>query len=343
MSQQPLSTTLNQPQRNNSYSTSRGLAQFLAENSLSFAFTAYDSGLLYLIGSNNGKVGISFRQFSGAMGLCYHDKSLYLASGPSIHRLENIITRGETSNNFDAVFISREQKFIGDVQIHEIAIDANNDILFANTRYSCVGKIDKRNSFSVVWKPEFISRLAPEDRCHLNGFALRDGKLAFVSVIGHSDVLEGWRVHRTEGGRVIDIADGVSVIGLSMPHSPRWYRGQLWFLDSGLGIINGAGDKIFCPGFLRGLSFFGKYALVTVSLPRDGIFNGLALQKEIEKRGGEAWCGVLIIDIDEGNIVDWIRINGETRELFDCVFLPCIKCPNAIAPGDPSVLNRLTF
>ena len=44
------------------------------------------------------------------------------------------------------------------------------------------------------------------------------------------------RDHRRDGGCVIDVRTGdVVVTGLSMPHSPRFYRDQLWVLNSGAG------------------------------------------------------------------------------------------------------------
>ncbi len=343
----PLQTPDQSSPHSNQFHMSKGLAQFLGQRGISFAFTSYDNGALFLIGQCDGRVSINWRYFNRCMGLAWDKGRLFMATQAHIHRLENIIPKGETSNNFDAVFISRLQHFTGDLDIHEIAVDGNGEIIFACTKYSCLATISQTHSFKPIWKPEFITKLAPEDRCHLNGFSMRDGRPSHVSIIGKSDVLEGWRGHRNEGGMILDIEKpNHPITGLSMSHSPRWYKNTFYYLDSGRGIIFIGDDEsryIFCPGFLRGLSFFDRYALVTVSLPRDGIFKGLQLQKEIEKRGGEAWCGVLIIDIDKGDIVEWFRIVGPTKELFDCVWLEGIKCPNAIAPNDPSVIGRISI
>ena len=61
----------------------------------------------------------------------------------------------------------------------------------------------------------FISRLAAEDRCHLNGLALRDGRPAYVTAVAETDVADGWRDNRTGGGVVIDVASVRSFAAVS--------------------------------------------------------------------------------------------------------------------------------
>src|SRR3546814_16408847 len=85
-----------------------------------------------------------------------------------------------------------------------------------------VATLSDRHSFVPHWRPRFISDDAPEDRCHLNGMAMRDGRPAFASCLAESDAPQGWRAQRKDGGVLFDIATGEAVLrGLSMPHSPR--------------------------------------------------------------------------------------------------------------------------
>jgi hypothetical protein len=42
-------------------------------------------------------------------------------------------------------------------------------------------------SFVPRWRPPFISALVAEDRCHLNGLAVVDGRARFVSALGETD------------------------------------------------------------------------------------------------------------------------------------------------------------
>jgi uncharacterized protein (TIGR03032 family) len=105
-----------------------------------------------------------------------------------------------------------------------------------NTLYSCLATMSDGYSFRPLWRPPFVSRLAPEDRFHLNGLALDKGRPRYVTPVAPSDVADGWRDDRADGGMVIDIASNeVLLQGLSMPHSPRLHRGRLWLLNSATG------------------------------------------------------------------------------------------------------------
>ena len=171
--------------------------------------------------------------------------------------------------------------------------------------FGCLATFSERANFKPLWRPPFLSALVPEDRCHLNGLAMRDGRPAFVTVVSRSDVADGWRDKRHDGGCVLDVASGEAVCtGLSMPHSPRWYRDRLWVLNSGTGefgqvdLASGRFVPIaFCPGYLRGLSFHGDYAIATLSKPRHVSFQGLALNERLSQKGAEPQCGLQIIDL----------------------------------------------
>jgi uncharacterized protein (TIGR03032 family) len=182
-----------------------------------------------------------------------------------VWRLENVLKSGQIANKqFDRLYVPRNAHTTGDLDIHEIAVDATGRVVFVNTKYSCLATLDPVHSFKPLWRPDFVSKLAPEDRCHLNGLAMLDGRPKYMTAVSRSDVVDGWRERRHEGGVIFDIEDGRAVTeDLSMPHSPRVENGALWVLDSGRGYLcrvdqkSGAIARVtFCPGFLRGLSFF---------------------------------------------------------------------------------------
>ena len=134
-----------------------------------------------------------------------------------------------------------------------------------------------------------------------------------------------------------------------MPHSPRVNGGLVWLLDSGSGQLcrldpdsGRREDVAFCPGFLRGLAFVGSYAIVTLSLPRRGRFQGLALDDALARRGAEPWCGLLIIDSRHGDVVEWVRFAGES-ELLDVAAIPLTRCPTVIAPDGSDMQDANTF
>ena len=208
----------------------------------------------------------------------------------------------------------------------------------SSIRY-CLAALSEAHSFKPLWQPAFISKLAAEDRCHLNGLAMRDGQPAYVTAVGCSDVADGWREHRADGGVVIDVnTNEIVCSGLSMPHSPRWHNGRLWLLNSGtgdFGYVNpqtGQFEPVcFCPGYMRGLSFHGDFALIGISKPRHNkTFSGLALDVNLKSRHAEARCGVQVVDLRTGDVVHWLRMEGVVEELYDVVVLPGVRRPMAL-------------
>lgn len=334
-------------------SVSRGLAGWLARTRCSLAFTSYQTGQLFLVGRLPGD-RISFHQqnYVRAMGLHAQPQRLYIGSLFQIWRLENVLAPHERANeHFDRLFVPRNAQTTGDVDVHELAIDRSGRVIFVNTKYSCLASLSLTHGFKPLWKPPFISRLAAEDRCHLNGLAMADGAPAFVTAVSRSDVTGGWRDRRHEGGVLIDVrTDRIVTDQLSMPHSPRVAADGVWLLDSGRGMLarvdpdSGARtDVAFCPGFLRGLALHAGFAIATVSLPRDGAFAGLQLQDELKKRDGEPWCGICIVDQRSGDIVEWVRLDGAIKELFDVAVIPETVCPMALGVSSPDIQSLISF
>jgi uncharacterized protein (TIGR03032 family) len=224
-------------------------------------------------------------------------------------------------------------------------------VVFVNTLFGCLATLSDRHSFIPLWQPPFLSKLAAEDRCHLNGLALENGQPAYVTAVSQSDVADGWRQRRHDGGCVIDVrTNEILVSGLSMPHSPRVYRDQLWVLNSGTGqfgrIDRQAGTfepVCFCPGYLRGLSFVGDYAVVGLSQCRENrTFQGLALDEELRRRDAEAHCGLCVIDLRTGDLVHWLWLGGVVKELYDVVALPGVRRPSALGFKTDEICRTLS-
>jgi len=319
--------------------TSRQFPEWLAEQGGSIAFTTYQAGKLFLIGLGpEGRLSFFERTFNRCMGLCVDGNSFWMSTLYQLWRFTNTLEPGQTAAGYDALFVPRVAWTTGDLDIHDIAVDGDGQVVFANTLFSCLATVDENHSFRPLWKPSFISKLAAEDRCHLNGIAMDKGKPRWVTAISQSDVTDGWRDRRVDGGCVIDAVSGKIVVkGLSMPHSPRVHKGQLYVLDSGTGFLVKVDTKkgkfesvTFCPGYLRGLSFVGDYAIAGLSLPRHRTFTGLKLDENLKKQDAEPRCGFVVIDLKSGDIVHWLRIGGVIQELYDVVFLPGLRRPSAL-------------
>ena len=225
-------------------------------------------------------------------------------------------------------------------------------VIFVNTLFSCLATVSEKYSFIPLWQPPFISKLAAEDRCHLNGLALRDGLPRYVTAVSQSDVADGWRDRRPDGGCVIDISSNEIILsGLSMPHSPRWYRDKLWLLNSGTGefgyadIERGVFEPVaFCPGYMRGCAFSGDFAIVGLSKPRHNkTFSGLSLDDNLRAKDAEPRCGLVVIDLRNGDIVHSLRIEGVVEELYDVQVLPGVRRPMAIGFKTDEIRRLVTM
>jgi uncharacterized protein (TIGR03032 family) len=320
--------------------TSRQMVSWLAERDLSLALTTYQIGKLFLLGRHpDGGLSVFERSFNRCMGMCAAEGGFYMSSLCQVWRFVDMLRKGETQDGYDSLYVPQVGYTTGDLDIHDMAVDGSGRLLFVNTLFGCVATLSETHSFTPVWRPPFISRLAAEDRCHLNGLAIREGVARYATAVHASDVVGGWRDHRADGGLVIDMASNEIVArGLSMPHSPRWHRGRLWLLNSGTGdfgyVETDSGRFVsvaFCAGFMRGLSFHGDFALVGLSRPReDRTFAGLPLQDGLAARHADATCGIQVIDLRTGDAVHWLRFEGIVSELYDVIPLPGVQRPMAL-------------
>lgn len=329
--------------RQMSFSHSRQFVDWMQIAGISLAFTSYQTGRLFFAGvDEKRRLTLLQRSFTRAMGLYAAERRLWLADLYQLWRFDDVVGAGGSARmggeTFDRLYVPRVGYTTGDIDIHDIGVDAGGRPLFINSLYSCLATYSETASFRPLWRPPFISKLAAEDRCHLNGLAMRAGEPAFVTACSRSDAVEGWREHRAGGGVVIDVASGEIVAsGLSMPHSPRLVEDDLWLLNSGTGYVGrvnretGAFEPVaFCPGFLRGLSIHGDHALVGTSLPRRTGFVGLPLDEELKKRDAAARCALLVVDLKSGDIVHWLRFESHITELYDVAILPGVKRPGCL-------------
>lgn len=256
------------------------------------------------------------------------------------------------ARGYDAAYIPRAAFTTGHVDTHDVGVEADGRVVFVNTSFGCLATVSQTASFKVVWQPPFLSELVNEDRCHLNGLAIRDGRAAYVTAVSESDVADGWRDRRRDGGVVVDVRrNEVIARGLSMPHSPRWHDGRLWVLNSGRGefgyidLTSGRFEPVaFCPGYLRGLTFAGNYAVVTLSKPRHHTFQGLELDARLSSRHADAQCGLQIIDLTTGAIAYWLRVESNLMtELYDVVALCGTRQPMALGFQNSEIERVITI
>ncbi|MBW4481834.1 MAG: TIGR03032 family protein [Tildeniella torsiva UHER 1998/13D] len=335
------------------------LAGWLREQSLSVAFTTYQTNRLFFMGTTpDNRLALHERLFDKPMGLYAQGDRLYMSTRYQLWQFENCLELGTQQLGADRLYVPRLAYTTGDLNIHDVVLTHRSteqlgaehpDILFVNTDFSCLATLKPGYSFAPVWQPPFISKLAAEDRCHLNGLAMVEGQPAFVTACSTTDTAAGWRDHRVNGGVVMHVPSSeIVATGLSMPHSPRWYGGKLWLLNSGTGELGYLDDQqfvpiTFCPGFVRGLAFFEHYAFVGLSKLRSRTFGGLLLEERLAKEGREPQCGLMVIDLTTGETAHWLHLDGVVEELFDVVTLPGVLQPKALGFQNEDIQRLVTF
>ncbi len=352
MSEQPLVTVTASPH----------LAAWLHDEQLSLAFTTYQTNRLFLVGLKpDGQLSVFERLFDRPMGLCARGERLYLSTRYQVWQLDNARPPGQDHDDYDRVYVPRVGTTTGDLDVHDVAwldpasplaAGAAGPVIFVSTLYSCLATLSDRYSFRPVWQPPFIGELAPEDRCHLNGLAMQDGRPRYVTAVSRSDVASGWRQRRAAGGCLVDVPRRELVLTeLSMPHSPRVYRDRVWLLNSGTGELGMADPErgrfepaAFCPGYLRGLAFHKKWAIVGLSRPRHNrTLSDLAVDGRLAAAGDQAHCGLAVVDLDSGQIVHRLEIEGIVTELYDVQALPGVRRPMALGFKSDEIYRLLTL
>lgn len=323
----------------------------LQELGVSLLVTTYQAGKLVMLRPDGERLNTHFRAFSKPMGLAVDGDRLAIGTSVEIweyHNAPAVARQLEPAGTHDACFLPRSSVCTGDIQIHEMAWAGGGNVAsgvgaqrrpelwFVNTRFSCLCTRSDDHSFVPRWKPPFISELAPEDRCHLNGLCVAEGQPAFVTALGETDAPGGWRDNKRSGGVVLEISSGeVIASGLSMPHSPRWYDGRLWVLESGsgrIGWINAATGQYEVlaelPGFTRGLDFCGPLAFIGLSQVRESaVFSGIAIaERPLEER----CCGVWVVNIQTGQIIAHVKFEDAVQEIFAVTVLPGMQRPDVI-------------
>ena len=87
----------------------------------------------------------------------------------------------------------------------------------------------------------------------------------------------------------------------------------------------------------------GKYAVIGLSEPRhEQTFSGLQLDNELAKRGAEARCGLIVVDLDTGDAVHWLRLAGAVQELYDVTTLPDVQRPKALGFQTDEIQHTVT-
>jgi uncharacterized protein (TIGR03032 family) len=311
-----------------------------------FATTYQANQLVVLRSDSAGGVHTHFLALPKPMGLAADVKRLAVGTSHQIRQYRNLqpVPQQMASSRCDACYLPRVAHVTGDIDIHEMAW-SDDALWFVNTRFSCLCTLDGASSFVPRWRPPFITGLAAEDRCHLNGLAMAaDGKGGmeprYVTCLAATNSPQGWRERKRDGGVLLEVPSGAEVVArLSMPHSPRLHEGRLWLLESGTGGMGladanaGAYEAVAqLPGFTCGLDFCGPYAFIGLSQVRESaVFSGIAVA---ERSLRERACGIWVLDIRSGRTVGFLRFDTGVQEIFAVHVVRGVRYPEVVYDGD---------
>lgn len=305
--------------------------------------STYQAGKLVFLSAKDDQSLVQLpRNFEKAMGVAVHGDDMLLATRDEVLVLKNSpeLARHYPRKpaTYDALFMPRAVYFTGQVDIHDIDWGKDKRIFAVNTSFSCLIEVDTDYSWKPYWQPPFISHLASEDRCHLNGMAMENGLPRYVTAFSEGDTPQSWRPTVTQSGILMDVpSNEVVVRGLGMPHSPRLWQEGLFVLLSAKGQLvridpaNGKVDVVSqLKGFVRGLARIGDYAFVGLSRLRknSSTFAQLEIAKDADR------SGIIIVHLPTGAIVGEIIYETSVDEIYDIQVLPEMTRPN--------ILNTLT-
>lgn len=278
------------------------------------------------------------RTFPKAMGITLAGDRMAIATKDEVIVLRNStdLARHYPSKPgvYDSMFMPRATFYTGALDIHDL--EWGKDGLYAvNTFFSCLCKIDANYNFTPIWQPPFISKLAAEDRCHLNGMAMRDGVPAYATAFSQGDTAKSWRPTVTTSGIVMEVPSGEIIADqLAMPHSPRLYPEGLFVLLSAAGTLlridtaTGEQTELFhYPGFLRGMDRHGDYLFIGVSQIRTSSKTFAKIDDKFKKSA----AGILVLHLPTGKLVGQLAYQTSVEELYDVKVLPGLLRPNILS------------
>lgn len=319
------------------YTQSESVPALLAQLRSSLLVSTYQANKLLVARAAGTGLSTLVRTFDRPMGLAVDARRMAVGTRDGIWFLRNapdIAPRIEPAGHHDACYLPRTQHVTGDIGVHELSW-VGEELWIISTRFSCLCTLNPDYSFVPRWRPKFVTALAAEDRCHLNGLMVVDDKPRFATALGETNEKDGWRKGKASGGVLIDIpSDEVVSRGLSMPHSPRWHDGRLWVLESGTGqlaLVDIATGKrqmvVEVPGFARGLAFAGRHAFIGLSKIRTtSAMDGVPLAA----RRDELKCGVAVVDLAAGRIEGLLEFQTAVEEVFDVQLLPGLRFPEVV-------------
>ena len=311
--------------------------EILFDLKFTLALSTYQAGkMIFLSAVDKEKLIQLPRTFDNAMGVATSADKMAIACKKELVLLKNFpqLARNYPSkkDTYDSFFVPRVIYNTGSLDLHDMNF-IDEKLVAVNTLFSCLAEINDEFSFEPVWKPGFITGLAPEDRCHLNGMAVSKNSIEYVTALGTTNTTQGWRENKIGGGVIIHVPSGEIVLqGMAMPHSPRLYNKKLYFLNSAMGELRICDPEkrtseviVKLGGFARGMARFGDFLFIGISKLRHttDVFKSLPIAKT-------SYAGVEVVYLPYKKVIGQIKYETSVDEIYDVKILPGLCRPGIL-------------
>lgn len=319
------------------------LPELLLKLNCSIAISTYQANKLVFISPvDENRVTQLPRDFAKPMGFEISGDKMILATKDEVTYFENSKELAahypNKKNTYDSLFLPRTTFYSGQVDMHDVAL-GNDGIWAINTSFSCLCQVTGNFNFIPRWQPEFITKLVSEDRCHLNGLVMLNGKPKYVTALGRTDTMQGWRENIVSGGVLIDVETNEIILDkLPMPHSPMLHNGELYMLLSASGELVKVNlkEKRYevikkLDGFCRGMDVCGDYLFVAMSKLRKN--SSTFAKLPFADKAGTA--GIKVIHLPTKAIVGEFVYQSSVEEIYALKILKDSIRPNILNTANP--------
>ena len=332
---------MNQPLPPFTCAHSAEFSELLWKLQCTLVISIYQANKIIYISAGNSENLVQLSQdFDSPMGLAAEGNRLAVATKDEVVMLSYVRALASSyprrSNTSDGQYVPQAAYYCGELKAHDL-VWGRAGLWQVNTLFSCLSLKDDGDNFNPKWRPRFVSELAPEDRCHLNGVAMINGHPEFVTALGETNTSEGWRAKKASGGIVMHVTSNQVVLGgLPMPHTPRMYDNKLYVLLSATGelaqIDTGKGSYEVVtrlPGFVRGMARYGDHLFVGLSQLRrkSPTFSDIPIARE------SPFCGIIAIHLPSGTTVGHLRYESVCQEIYDVQAVSGLRRPGLVSPS----------
>ena len=317
------------------------IPELLSRLNCTIAISTYQAGKLVFISPKDEDTLIQLpRSFAKPMGIAENKNTdqLALACKDEIVVFSNSPQLAQhyppAPQKYDALYMPRTTYHTGALDIHDLCFGKDGKLYAVNTLFSCIMTVDDQFNFTPFWKPPFIDKLVSEDRCHLNGMALKDGVPKYATAFNQDNSFKSWRKNVTTTGVILDLETNETIAtNLAMPHSPRWFEGALYVLLSATGelirVDVNSGKKevvVKLDGFVRGMDLYKDYLFIGLSKIRknSSSFGKLPFAENANQ------AGIVIVHLPTGSIAGQIKYLNSLDEIYDVHILGEKVRPNIL-------------